>query len=58
MNPHLGDGLAFPPQQDLVVAHGGFEVPVIHQIAQDIEGDADVRVPLGIGVAEGVQVDQ
>ncbi len=43
------DGLPAPGLTDLVVALGGVEFSVIHQLPQHIDADPGVGVPLGVG---------
>jgi hypothetical protein len=51
-----GDDLAFSFQGEGVVALGGADGHVVHQFAQDVEGDSGVGAALCVGVAAGVGV--
>lgn len=57
---HLGDPLdGFPPAlfPDAVVLLRSDQLLLVHQLLQDVHGDASVRVPLRIGVPVGVGED-
>lgn len=51
------DGFAFPLRGDLEVAHGGVDFAMVHQLAQAVNRDAGVGVPLGVGVPQPVHGD-
>jgi hypothetical protein len=58
MCAELGYGFALPLEGDRVVALGHGDGFVVHQLAQHVDRGAGVCVTLGVGVAEGVGVDQ
>ena len=49
------DGLAAACLADPVVLPGGVEQAVVHQLAQHVDRDAGVGVPLGVGVPVGIR---
>ena len=51
------DGFAAAGFADSVVAAGGFEFAVRHQLAQHLDGNAGVGVALGVAVPVGVEHD-
>ena len=51
------DGLAAAGFADPVVAAGGVELAVVHQLAQHVDGNTGVGVALGVGVPVGVEHD-
>ena len=51
------DGFAAAVFADAVVAAGGFELAVRHQLAQHFDGNAGVGVALGVAVPVGVEHD-
>ncbi len=54
----FGDGFVFPLHGDGVVALGGPDRFVVHEFGQHVKGRSGVGVPLRVGVAEGVGVDE
>ena len=53
----LIDGFAAPALTDPVVALGGIEFAVVHQLTQAVDADPGVRVALRVGVPVGVEND-
>ena len=51
------DGLALAFGADAVVNPGGVHRVVVKQLAQHVDGDPGVGVPLGVGVPVGVGED-
>ncbi len=51
------DGFAAAGLADAVVALGGVELAVVHQLAEHLDGDSGVGVALGVAVPVGVEDD-
>jgi hypothetical protein len=51
----LVDGAAAAVFTDPVVAAGDVEIAMVHELGEDVDGNARVSVPLGVGVPVGVR---